>query len=78
VTEDPADSQKIIRWGQESWQALQPFVEKALYVNTLGDDEGEQRVQEAYGPNYAKLVALKNKYDPTNFFRLNANIKPTV
>jgi FAD/FMN-containing dehydrogenase len=41
-------------------------------------EEGEQRVQQAYGTNYAKLVALKNKYDPTNFFRVNANIKPTV
>jgi FAD/FMN-containing dehydrogenase len=78
VTEDPADSQRMIRWAQEAWEALQPFVEKASYVNTLGDDEGEQRVQEAYGLNYAKLVELKNKYDPTNFFRLNANIKPTV
>ena len=35
-----------------------------------------QRVREAYAPNYERLVALKNKYDPTNFFRLNQNIKP--
>ena len=41
-------------------------------------EEGEQRVREAYGPNYERLVTLKNKYDPTNFFRLNANIKPTA
>jgi len=78
ATEDAADSQRMTRWAQDTWEALQPFVEKASYVNTLGDDEGEQRVQEAYGSNYAKLVELKNKYDPTNFFRLNANIKPTV
>jgi len=80
ATDDPADSQKITRWGQEGWQTMQPFVEKALYVNALEDalEEGEQRVREAYGPNYAKLVALKNEYDPTNFFRLNANIAPTV
>jgi FAD/FMN-containing dehydrogenase len=80
ITDDPADSQKMIRWAQEGWQAVQPFVERALYVNALEDalEEGEQRVQEAYGPNYAKLVTLKNKYDPTNFFRVNANIKPTV
>ena len=79
-TDDPADSQKIIRWAQEGWQAIQPFVERAMYVNGLEDalEEGEQRVQEAYGANYAKLVALKNKYDPTNFFRLNANIRPAV
>jgi FAD/FMN-containing dehydrogenase len=78
VAEDPADSQRGIRWAQEAWQALQPFVEKASYVNALEGEAGEQRVREAYGPNYARLVELKNKYDPTNFFRLNANIKPTV
>jgi FAD/FMN-containing dehydrogenase len=41
-------------------------------------DEGEDRVREAFGPNYDRLLALKNKYDPANFFRPNANIKPTV
>ncbi len=80
ATDDPADDEKISRWGRKGWDTIQPFVERALYVNGLEDalEEGEQRVQEAYGSNYAKLVALKNKYDPTNFFRLNANIMPTV
>jgi FAD/FMN-containing dehydrogenase len=80
ATEDPADAQKIISWAQEGWQAVQPFVEPALYVNALEDalEEGEERVREAYGSNYGRLVALKNEYDPTNFFRLNANIQPTV
>jgi len=53
-------------------------VRRAVYVNMLDRDEGEQHVQEAYGANYERLVALKNKYDPTNFFRLNQNIKPKV
>jgi hypothetical protein len=44
-------------------------------VNALGD-EGEARSRSAYGENYVRLVALKTKYDPTNFFRLNQNIKP--
>jgi FAD/FMN-containing dehydrogenase len=79
-SDDPADAPKMIRWARECWQAVQPFVERAMYVNGLEDalEEGEQRVREAYGPNYQRLVALKNTYDPTNFFRLNANIKPTV
>jgi len=47
----------------------------AAYVNDLGD-EGEERAQSAYGENYARLVALKTKYDPTNFFRLNQNLTP--
>jgi len=46
-------------------------------VNDLGDEDVD-RVQAAYGQNYSRLVALKNQYDPTNFFRLNQNITPTV
>lgn len=80
ATQNPDDCKNMIRWARECWQALQPFVEQAVYVNALEDavEEGEKRVREAYGPNYERLVALKNKYDPTNFFRLNANIKPTL
>ncbi len=80
ATDDPADCEKMIRWARECWEAMQPFVERAVYVNNIEDaeEEGERRVREAYGPNYERLVALKNKYDPTNFFRLNANIQPTT
>jgi hypothetical protein len=74
---DPADSEKNIQWARESWDAMQPCVEQAVYVNNLGE-EGEERVRAAYGPNYERLVELKNKYDPTNFFRLNQNIKPAA
>jgi FAD/FMN-containing dehydrogenase len=35
-------------------------------------------VREAYGPNYERLAALKNKYDPTNFFRFNQNVQPSA
>ena len=74
-TEDRADVEKGIQWSRACWEAMQPFVERSNYVNDLGE-EGEERVRSAYGPSYERLVALKNKYDPTNFFRLNANIKP--
>jgi FAD/FMN-containing dehydrogenase len=49
-------------------------------VNHLGPEavEGLEPIRAAYGPNYDRLVALKNRYDPTNLFRLNPNIKPTV
>jgi FAD/FMN-containing dehydrogenase len=79
ATDDPADCQKMISWAREGWQTVQPLVEPAMYVNGLEDaiEEGEQRVREAYGFNFERLVALKNEYDPTNFFRLNANIEPT-
>ena len=57
---------------------MKPFLEDAVYVNYLGEGEGEARVRAAYGSNYERLVALKIKYDPTNFFRLNQKIKLTV
>ena len=74
---DPADTQKNIDWTRELFAAWEPHLARAVYVNDLGD-EGEDRARNAYGDNYPRLVALKNKYDPTNFFRLNQNIKPTV
>ncbi len=74
---DPAESDKHIRWADELWRAMQPFSSGAVYVNYLGN-EGEGRVKAAYGTNYERLVSLKNKYDPTNLFRFNQNIRPTA
>ncbi len=74
---DPADSERNISWTRELFQALEPQLPRGVYVNDLGE-EGEERVRAAYGENYERLVALKNKYDPTNLFRLNQNINPTV
>ncbi len=74
---DPADTEKNIRWTRELWEAIQPFSANAAYVNYIGD-EGEDLVKKAYGSNYERLAELKKKYDPTNFFRLNQNIKPTM
>lgn len=74
---DPSGSEKIIRWVRKFWQNMQPFVEEAVYSNDLGD-EGEERNKATFGTNYERLLALKNKYDPTNLFRLNPNIKPTL
>ena len=55
---------------------MRPYSTGGVYVNFLGE-EGEDRVMAAYGPaKYGRLVALKNRYDPTNFFRLNQNIRP--
>ncbi len=65
-----------IRWARELWDAMRPFSTGGVYANNLGE-EGTERIEAAYGENYPRLLALKNKYDPTNFFRLNQNIKPT-
>ncbi|MER9430032.1 BBE domain-containing protein [Mesorhizobium sp. M0408] len=56
---------------------MRPFSTGGVYANNLGE-EGTDRVLAAYGENYPRLAALKNKYDPTNFFRLNQNIKPAT
>ncbi|HSF32503.1 MAG TPA: FAD-binding oxidoreductase [Candidatus Tectomicrobia bacterium] len=75
---DPAEDARGISWVRNLWQALQPFSSVHIYVN-YESDVGVDRVQAAYGAaKYDRLVALKNTYDPTNFFRLNANITPTV
>jgi FAD binding domain-containing protein/berberine-like enzyme len=62
-------------WVRSFWSALEPWHE-GVYVNFLGD-EGQDRVRQSYGPEkYDRLRALKQKYDPDNFFRINQNIPP--
>jgi FAD/FMN-containing dehydrogenase len=71
---DPA---RLDAGSQQVFEALVPYA-SGVYVNFLGD-EGEQRIREAYPlPTYERLVALKNRYDPTNLFRGNQTIKPTM
>ncbi len=77
VWTDPAETETQVRWVREWWDLMKPFSMEGEYVNNFGE-EGEDRVRAAYGGNYERLVALKNKYDPANFFRLNANITPSV
>jgi hypothetical protein len=75
--ESPSESEKNIQWTRTSWNALRPFLVEGSYGNYVSD-EGDPFARAAYGPNYDRLVALKNKYDPTNFFRMNHNIKPAI
>lgn len=73
---DPAESEAQVGWARDFWSAVQPFSAGGGYVNFLSN-EGDDRVRAAYGrETYQRLVDLKNRYDPTNFFRLNQNIKP--
>jgi FAD/FMN-containing dehydrogenase len=74
---DSADSERNIRWTQAFFEAMEPFMERGVYVNDLGE-EGDERVRAAYGANYARLAALKDKYDPTNLFRMTHNVKSTT
>jgi hypothetical protein len=73
VTAEGYDDER--EWSRGLWSALQPY-HTGVYVNFLMD-EGEERIRQAYGPaKYDRLKALKTKYDPDNFFRLNQNIRP--
>lgn len=58
------------------WKELEPFG-YGYYVDALTDDE-ESKEREVYGSNHARMASLKKKYDPTNLFRLNANVKPAA
>jgi FAD/FMN-containing dehydrogenase len=73
---DPKNSDANIQWTRKFWEAMKPFLAEAAYVNYLGDVE-EEGVRSAYGKKYERLAALKQKYDPTNFFCMNQNIKPS-
>jgi FAD/FMN-containing dehydrogenase len=74
---DPKDDKKCITWAREYFAASAPYAAGSVYINFLTQDEGE-RIAEAYGKNFDRLVQVKNKYDPGNLFRQNQNIKPTV
>lgn len=74
---DPNDSDKNIAWTRNFWSDMQQFSSGRTYLNFPGlGEDNDEAVQKAYGPNYDRLVSLKKKYDPDNFFRLNQNIKP--
>jgi FAD/FMN-containing dehydrogenase len=75
IWDDPAEDSTNIEWARAMWSAVRPYSTGGVYANNLGD-EGDDRVRAAYGENYARLVALKTAYDPTNLFRLNQNIQP--
>jgi hypothetical protein len=63
-----------IDWSSSLSRALAPF-SRGVYVNNLNETESD-RVREAFGPHYERLVTIKKRYDPDNFFRLNHNIRP--
>jgi FAD/FMN-containing dehydrogenase len=71
-----SDPTEHIAWLREYWAALEAFT-RGFYTNEIGD-EAQTIVDENYMGNYDRLQALKNRYDPTNLFRLNANIVPAV
>jgi hypothetical protein len=74
---DPAASEANIAWTRSLSKALEPFGSGAYLLNFLAADD-DNRIRAAFGQNYDRLVEVKNRYDPTNFFSVNQNIKPSV
>ena len=78
--DDPHDERArdtAMQWARETWHKLEPFTD-GFYVNTMAGDDPHQRVRSTYGGNYPRLVKLKGQYDPTNLFRMNANVPPST
>jgi len=74
---DPANKDCTVDWARNKWDDIHLYSSGGAYVNFMME-EGEERVKASYRDNYVRLVAIKSKYDPTNFFRVNQNIKPTT
>ena len=75
VDPDPANKDKITKWCKDYFDALHPYSAGGAYVNFMME-EGQERVRAAFRENYNRLAAIKKKYDPSNFFRVNQNIRP--
>ena len=73
--EKPGPAEAAVAWVKSLHDALEPYSGGRMYLNYL-TDQGEPGVRSALGVNYQRLVALKKRYDPTNFFHLNPNIAP--
>lgn len=77
VDADPASAPALRDWCVAYWEALHPYSMGGAYVNFMMD-EGQERVRATYRDNYDRLVEIKDKYDPTNFFHVNQNIHPST
>lgn len=77
IDSNPQQAGALTRWGKAYWETIHQFNPGGAYVNFMMDDEGEARVKASYGDNYARLAAVKTKYDPANLFHINQNIRPS-
>lgn len=74
---DASKDETCVGWCRDLWNAIAQYATGEAYVNFMTEEEGD-RLESAYGSSYARLVELKNRYDPTNLFRLNQNIRPSA
>jgi hypothetical protein len=78
ISPEPADADDLKRWGRSYWDAVHPFNMEGGYVNFMMGDETQEKLRASFGENYDRLAAVKAKYDPGNFFRVNQNIAPAT
>ena len=71
------DPTEHMNWMRQFWTRLEPFTQ-GFYSNDSGTEDTVEEINANYRENYARLVEVKNRYDPKNLFRLNANVQPTV
>jgi FAD/FMN-containing dehydrogenase len=74
--EKPEDDAANVEWARAAWRDLRRFSTGGTYINFQTEDEGDDRIRNAYGANYDRLVEIKTNWDPTNLFRVNKNISP--
>lgn len=77
VDPDPANRDKITKWTRDYFDAVHPYSAGGAYVNFMME-EGQERIKASFRENYNRLAAIKKKYDPENFFRVNQNIVPAA
>ncbi len=77
---DARQNGQHVAWVRDAWERLARSSGRTVYLNYLGQEERDDAalVRSAFGANYDRLVGVKTKYDPTNFFRLNQNIPPAT
>jgi hypothetical protein len=73
---DGAESATHIAWVKSLWGKIEPHLLGTAYVNHLASDDRPEKVRASFGQNYDRLRQIKRIYDPTNLFRMNANIAP--
>jgi hypothetical protein len=76
IDPDAKNAASVTRWTKGYWDAVHKFNPGGAYPNFMMDDEGDARLKATFGDNYARLVSVKQKYDPANVFRVNQNIRP--
>jgi len=73
---ETSDSARQIAWVKDVWTKVEPQMKGSAYINHLAADDRPEKVRASFGENYGRLQQIKSTYDPTNLFRLNANITP--